>query len=462
MESVSRRAALRAGVVTTALVGGAVAAAPSPAAASVEPGWVSVLDHGAVGDGVTDDTAAIRAAVAAAAASSPHRSISFPAGHTFKVSDGITVTGLSDFVISGYGATLALAGGLPSANGSRTMLRLVDCRRFKVLGLSLHDRDRVQSYTGLGMTGCTSGVIDGVTVREVRFNGIIVFDGVPGRSRDLTITNCTTEGTRFGISTNGTDVRIVDNHVAMYWPSTAEAAAKGGVWSAPSDYYDGICVWAGGDRTVISGNTVTECGQAGVYTEAVTNLVVADNTVTGCQLRGIEIDGTKAVDGTPTGRAYGVSITGNVVTNCIGHINLVRAQDVTVAANRIENPNPARAVSCIAVNTGTTNTVAVGNHVRQAHASFPAVYVTGAATGISLTWNAVDAAVPYQAPAEAVIIHRGGPGQIKTTGKIIAGGGIGVGNSAVANNLGSVVRRIEVFSSTGASLGYIPVYNSIT
>jgi hypothetical protein len=40
--------------------------------------------------------------------------------------------------------------------------------------------------------------------------------------------------------------------------------------------------------------------------------------------------------------------------------------------------------------------------------------------------------------------------------------GIGVGNSAPATTLGTVVKKMQVFDSAGASLGYIPIYNSIT
>jgi parallel beta-helix repeat protein len=214
-------------------------------------------------------------------------------------------------------------------------------------------------------------------------------------------------------------------------------------------------VLSGADRTVVAGNTVTECGQGGIYTQACTNLVVADNTVTGCQLRGIEVDGDTAT-------AVGVSITGNVVTGCIGQINLVKARNVTVVGNRIENPDPARAVSCIAINVGTTKAVVVGNHAYQAHPTFPAMFVDSAATDVTMAWNGVNAGNPYQAPSDTVMMYRSAPGQVKTTAKLIAAGGIGVGNSAPATTLGSVVRKIEVFSSSGASLGWIPVYSSMT
>ena len=48
------------------------------------------------------------------------------------------------------------------------------------------------------------------------------------------------------------------------------------------------------------------------------------------------------------------------------------------------------------------------------------------------------------------------------SGKVLAVGGIGVGNALAATTPGSVVKKIEVFDATGASIGYIPVYNTIT
>jgi parallel beta-helix repeat protein len=471
MGAMSRRFALRAGVVGAAAAGTAAFATRSPAraeGASEEPpqGWISVTAYGAVGDGTHDDTAAIRAAFEAAGTAEVCPGIYFPPGRVYRVSDEVRATGLSDFVISGYGATVALAGGAPSLKGAKAILRVDGCHRFKVLGLCLRDSDRLQQYDGLRVAMSSAGVVDGVVVENTRFNGIVVYDAVAGRSENITIANCTTEGTRFGITSNGKDVRITDNHVAMDWPSTAEADAKGGVWSAPSDYYDGICVWAGGDRTVISGNTVTDVGQSGVYTERCTNIVVADNTIVGAQLRGIEVDGSARAT-VAGGITTGVTITGNVVSKCQGNINLLNASDVTVVGNRSENPSASLARSCIAVNAGANKIVVASNHARQAHPTFPAIYVHEESKDVTLAWNGVEAVTQYQAPSDTVIIQRGGPGQIHTTGGLTASGlivsrkGIGVGNSTPARTPGQVVRKIEVFDADGKSLGFVPVYASI-
>lgn len=46
--------------------------------------------------------------------------------------------------------------------------------------------------------------------------------------------------------------------------------------------------------------------------------------------------------------------------------------------------------------------------------------------------------------------------------KLLATGGIGVGNSAAATTPGSVTRKIEIFDAAGASLGFVPVYDAIS
>lgn len=46
-------------------------------------------------------------------------------------------------------------------------------------------------------------------------------------------------------------------------------------------------------------------------------------------------------------------------------------------------------------------------------------------------------------------------------GKVRATGGIGVRNSAPATTPGAVVRKMEVFDASGASLGFVPIDNTI-
>jgi parallel beta-helix repeat protein len=471
-------------------VGGAAAAgatvlAPAPANAALpDDGWVSVLDHGAVGDGLADDTAKIQAALNAAKATLPHKSVYFPPGRVFRVTRELSLTGYAKATIAGNGSTLALTGA-QAVGGTPSVLRLMDVAEVVVEDLTIRDSDRTQQYNGLFLGKAKRCTVRGVRVIDVRFTGISVFDDPPGDSDDVLITGCVVEGTRQGISVNGRDIRIIGNHVAMDWWSTDEA--QRGPWAATSDYWDGILVLAGSDRTVISGNTITECGQSGIYTQSLKNLVVADNTVTRCVLRGIEIDGQRkhlesnkdVIPEEQKLRANGVTITGNTLFDNFGNINILYALDVTITGNRVHNKRPS---TCIAVNRGSHHVVVVGNHCRQDDATKPAIWVKAlenvvlngvptvipGATEVTIAWNNVDAVIDWSAPADAVVMQRTADaeistvGTVKTTGKVLAAGGLGVGNSAPASQVGTVIRKIEVFTSTGVSLGYIPVYNSIT
>lgn len=55
-----------------------------------------------------------------------------------------------------------------------------------------------------------------------------------------------------------------------------------------------------------------------------------------------------------------------------------------------------------------------------------------------------------------------GANNVVTTGQVRATTGLGVGNSAAATTLGTVVKKMEVFSAAGASLGFVAIYDAIT
>lgn len=59
-------------------------------------------------------------------------------------------------------------------------------------------------------------------------------------------------------------------------------------------------------------------------------------------------------------------------------------------------------------------------------------------------------------------LYRSAANTLKTDDKLITAVGLGVGNSAAATTPGTVTRKIEVFDASGASLGFVPVYDAIT
>lgn len=54
------------------------------------------------------------------------------------------------------------------------------------------------------------------------------------------------------------------------------------------------------------------------------------------------------------------------------------------------------------------------------------------------------------------------PDKTSVSGVVLDGGRLGVGNSATGSTLGTVVKKVEIFNASGTSLGFVPVYNSIT
>jgi hypothetical protein len=60
-------------------------------------------------------------------------------------------------------------------------------------------------------------------------------------------------------------------------------------------------------------------------------------------------------------------------------------------------------------------------------------------------------------------LYRSAVNVLKTDDMLITAMGLGVGNSAAATTaVGTLVRKMEVFDASGASLGFVPIYSSIT
>jgi Pectate lyase superfamily protein len=110
-----------AAAVSAVVIGGAEAAGMSPAQAqsTSEPGLYDVTDYGAEGNGSTDGTAAIQAAIAAAQENAYGGVVYFPIGR-YVVSAPLVVTG-SDILILGNGP-LATMGGAGDNDGNCTTI----------------------------------------------------------------------------------------------------------------------------------------------------------------------------------------------------------------------------------------------------------------------------------------------------------------------------------------------------
>lgn len=344
---------------------------------------VNVLDHGADPTGSTDSTIAIRESIDAL--DSVDCVLTIPPGQ-YLVNAMLTILNRDNVVINARGATLDLRDAVPGNDqGEFAALNVHTCNGFLLDGLTV-EMDGSQTYSGVNVANSTNGRVRGVTVTGAPdgatrgWVGITVYDPVPRTSKNISITECTVTGVRFGISVNGQQIRITNCHVEMPGLPIEQG------------YYDGIMVIDQADQIIISNCTVINCGAAGIWTQPCTNLVVTGNVVTGTLGRGIEV------------AARGATIIGNVVQDCYGNINLLESRDVTVTGNRVENSVATYPATCLAINTGSTYILAVGNYFRQANPTHAAIWAWPGATGITLGPNGIVGTIKYNVPAGVKII----------------------------------------------------------
>jgi parallel beta-helix repeat protein len=284
-----------------------------PAAPST--GVVNVRDFRATGDGVTDDTAAIRQALAAALRSKG--TMYFPPG-TYLISDTLMVTDTVAFVGSGWGSIIALKEGV------RRIMILVQ-------GTSPSGETVGFQASNLVLDGNRGGQLDGGLLQINSAVGFVVDHlwvrngGRPGESRTQ------------GVDGIAVAVKSPANLVAsrgVIMNSLIETTTKPGIlWSTHAT--DGLisgnvirglrgnsqtpCLAVSEGRNVtISGNSVSGCEGAGISIAnggnnvAPVHVIVAHNHAYGNGTGTVEGSGIQVVNAFPDRNVF-VEITGNVL-----------------------------------------------------------------------------------------------------------------------------------------------------
>jgi hypothetical protein len=156
---------------------------------------VSVLDFGAVGDGVADDSIAINAALLAS------KNVEFPGGYTFKTSGTISVASGSFLTVNGKitGTGTFLCSGSVSITGtgsfeqnSANIYKVdVNSGNIYISGVSFIGTG-LGTFSGhaIGVTPSTSDVISSIRIKDCRFYG-----------------------TQYGILRNGSQGTVIDVEV---------------------------------------------------------------------------------------------------------------------------------------------------------------------------------------------------------------------------------------------------------
>lgn len=234
----------------------------------------NVKAFGAMGDGITDDAAAINAVFAA---TQPGDTILFPAGHTFKINSTVTLA-KANVTILGYGATID-ATGLDNNTGSQNAAIRID------------DGMSGVTIAGLRLIGPPTAGTPQTPAETANTVGIYIRNCDHCKVRDCHITGFF----RGGIWVQGSYHTVQGNHLV-------------GVRHR-SPYYGSI--FATGTSIVVTGNIITQVFDCGIGITG-TYCTVSDNYIEGAdwtvETGATSIMGIQGVNG-----VNNCTITGNTI-----------------------------------------------------------------------------------------------------------------------------------------------------
>jgi parallel beta-helix repeat protein len=331
---------------------------------------VSVTDFGAVGNGTTDDTAAIQAAFNAASV------VLFPNGKTF-VSSKLTVS--NDLTIIGYGATLLHKTNSAYSSGGGLVEMLVD-KKLVIYGLKIDGNAANQTVTpftynfvwcsigSLEMYDCWCGNTKGTNIRT---GNIDDFNAVKF-AHDIIINNCQLV---MGLVNCGDNLRIERTVRATFsnnYVYGGYSSMRSQLYCKDLDFINNESCFAFADMgittalsenvRIINNNVYSNFG-LGIEIDAVVNCHVTGNYVHNNGLNGIQTapfgaayfsneskfwgsiaagygsDYSNQVFTSPYVNNINVTIVNNVITNNTRADRLINSVTDVYTCNYVSNPS---------------------------------------------------------------------------------------------------------------------------
>ncbi|MFO1064570.1 MAG: right-handed parallel beta-helix repeat-containing protein [Pirellulales bacterium] len=296
----------------------------------------SVKDFGAVGDGRTDDTAALEKAVASAAVE-----LEFPAG-VYRIQKTIRIdldkVGFASLTGRG-GASLVMAGSGPAIEFIGTHAGTADPKSVQDNVWSRQRMPRVQGLEIVGDNASADGIqadgtmqlsIDGVLIRKCRHAIRLT-----GRNRNLLVSNCHLyENRGCGILYDAVNLHqsnIVGCHIS--YCNEGGVVIRGG---EVRNVHIGTCDLESNMTTdgPAAANVLIDCQDGSTDEVAITGCTLQHNSHSpgSANIRVLGRGITSAKNNTPTQEGH-ITITGNVMSDVMVNVHLVEARGVTITGN---------------------------------------------------------------------------------------------------------------------------------